>query len=56
MDYKKLYFKMFNAATDAVRILEEAQQQCEDMYIEMGEEDDKHLVQHILTENENTEE
>lgn len=54
MDYKKLYFKMFNAATDAVRILEEAQQQCEDMYIEMGEKDDENLARFILAENENT--
>jgi hypothetical protein len=40
-DYKKLYHKLFNAATDAEilvtqagRLIRTAQQECEEMYIE----------------------
>jgi hypothetical protein len=40
-DYKKLYYKLFNAATDvdilvaqAGRLIRTAQQECEEMYIE----------------------
>lgn len=51
LDYKKLYFKMFNAATDAVNALEalnvwsakdilrRAQQEAEDIILEDDEEE-----------------
>jgi len=31
-DYKKMYATLFNAMTDAIAILQEAQQKTEDMY------------------------
>ena len=37
MDYKKLYHKMFNATSDAIAILQKAQVQCEEMYLELSE-------------------
>ena len=49
MDYKKLYFHLFNAVTDALRALEQqnygqaaallatAQQEAEDMYMDDGD-------------------
>jgi hypothetical protein len=33
-DYKKMYTRLFNAATDAVNILQSAQVETEKMYIE----------------------
>jgi hypothetical protein len=43
-DYRKLYYKLFNAATDAEilvaqagRMIRTAQQECEEMYTEAGE-------------------
>ena len=33
-DYKKMYSKLFNAATDAVRILQAAQVETEEIYID----------------------
>ena len=32
-DYKKLYYILFNAITDAIKILLEAQQKVEEIYI-----------------------
>ena len=31
--YKKMYLVLFNAITDAIKILQEAQQKVEEMYI-----------------------
>ena len=56
MDYKKLYHKMFNATSDAIAILQKAQVQCEEMYLELSERDDKNISQFTLVENKNTEE
>ena len=51
MDYKKLYFHLFNAATDAIEAIEQqnygqasailiaAQQETEEMYIDANDED-----------------
>ena len=43
LDYKKLYYKTFNAITDAERLVETAaamlrtaQQECEEIHIEAG--------------------
>ncbi len=37
-DYKKMYLTMVNAAEDAINILIEAQQKCEELYLK-GTED-----------------
>lgn len=33
-DYKELYFKMLGASEDAIRILVQAQQECEELYLQ----------------------
>ena len=38
VDYKEMYLTMVRATEKAMRILVEAQQKCEDMYIEAEEE------------------
>ena len=55
-DYKKMYLHLFNAVTDALKLLPEdnraaqllrtAQMVCEELYIQQGEEQGKiiHLV------------
>lgn len=48
MDYKTLYKKMFGAVTEAIMILQEAQIECEKMYIDMGEDDDNMVKQFKL--------
>ena len=47
-DYEKLYFKTFNAITDAERLLEKAaailqkiQRECEDIYVNTTDVSDK---------------
>ena len=37
-DYKAMYLDLFNKITDAIRILQEAQQEAENAYIENGGE------------------
>jgi hypothetical protein len=37
-DYKEMYLSMVRASEKAVRILIEAQQQCEEMYLEAGDQ------------------
>lgn len=37
-DYKEMYFKLFRATEEAIRILTEAQLACEEMYISSPEE------------------
>lgn len=32
-DYKKMYFELFNAISDAIELLQKAQQKTEEMYI-----------------------
>lgn len=36
-DYKKMYLTLFNATTDAIIRLQEAQQKTEELYIQSGE-------------------
>lgn len=38
-DYPAMYRRLFNAQTDAIRILQQAQQETEDMYISSPEAD-----------------
>ena len=33
MDYKEMYLKMMRASEEAIRILIQAQQECEEMYV-----------------------
>lgn len=39
-DYKELYLKMMRASEEAIRILIEAQQECEELYLQ-DEEDEE---------------
>lgn len=38
MDYKEMYLEMMRASEAAIRILVEAQQKCEEMYVDAKEE------------------
>ena len=42
-DYKTMYFKLFNAITDAVEILTKAQQETEEIYINSSEEENERV-------------
>ena len=42
MDYKEMYLKMMRATEEAIRILIQAQQECEEMYV--NEEEAKLFV------------
>ena len=37
MDYKEMYLKMMRASDEAIRILIQAQQECEEMYVSSPE-------------------
>ena len=37
-DYQKMYLSLFNAVTDAIELLQKAQQDAEEIYISEGEE------------------
>ena len=39
VNYKKLYFRLFNAITDAIEILQKAQIDAEEAYIDEGEDE-----------------
>ena len=43
VNYKKLYFRLFNAITDAIEILQKAQIDAEEAYIEDGEDESNSL-------------
>ena len=40
-DFEKMYYTLFNAITDAVNILSEAQQKTEEIYIVSSEREDE---------------
>ena len=44
-DYKEMYREMFIAATKAIEVLVEAQQKCEDLYI--NAEAKEHIIQMV---------
>ena len=46
-DYEKMYYTLFNAITDAVNILSEAQQKTEEIYITSSEQEDKERTQYL---------
>ena len=39
-DYKSMYYKLFNAFTDAIEILQKAQQETEDIYIDTSDDEE----------------
>lgn len=41
MDYEEMYLKMMRASEEAIRILIQAQQECEEPYVENGTEGDQ---------------
>ena len=41
VDYKELYLKMMRASEESIRILIQAQQECEEQYLFMQEEREK---------------
>ena len=40
-DYKEMYLKMVRASENAINILIEAQRECEEMYMEVGEDSER---------------
>ena len=51
-DYKTMYYKLFNAVTDAVEILQQAQIEAEERYIKSSEKDEHKIVNlKIIEEN-----
>ena len=44
-DYKTMYFRLFNRVTDAINILQSAQRECEDMFIDGTDADIFHLAE-----------
>ena len=43
-DYKTMYKRLFVAVTEAIDILQKAQQEAEEIYIESSENDDNKIV------------
>lgn len=39
VNYEELYHKMVNATEDAMRILIQAQQECEELYLQAGDQE-----------------
>lgn len=40
-DYKSMYYKLFNAITDVVEILQQAQKEAEEIYINTSDDEDE---------------
>lgn len=36
-DYKSMYYKLFNSTTEAIAVLQQAQKETEEMFMEAGE-------------------
>jgi hypothetical protein len=49
-DYKKMYKLLFNGMTDVIDILQSAQQQTEEMYLEANEPDIRFAEPRLRTE------
>ena len=41
-DYKTMYYKLFNSLSDAIEILQKAQQKGEDLYIDSPDDEDEY--------------
>ena len=52
-DYKNMYKTLFNAITETIEILKEAQIKTEEMYILSSENDDNKIVELKLVEKDN---
>ena len=52
-DYKRMYAKLFNAITDAVEILQQAQQETEEIYIESCDIDDLNAAKLKILDKKN---
>ena len=53
-DYKEMYKKLFRAVTQATEILQKAQLECEEIYINSSENDDNKIMQlKVLNGKEN---
>ena len=39
-DYKAMYYKLFNSLSDAIEILQSAQQEGEDFYVDSSDDDE----------------
>ncbi len=39
IDYQALYLKLFGATEDAIKILVEAQQECEELYLKQSDDE-----------------
>lgn len=44
-NYKELYLKMMRASEEAIRLIIAAQQECEELYLQDGEEAEE-LIEH----------
>ena len=40
-DYKEMYFKLFNATEDAIKLLIKAQEECEELYLSSYDDEDE---------------
>ncbi len=43
-DYKKMYTTLFNSVTDAIEILQQAQNETEEIFVNSSEEEDNKIV------------
>lgn len=50
-DYKTMYYKLFNAVTDSIEILKQAQLEAEELYITSSEKDDRKVVELKLVDD-----
>ena len=50
-DYKEMYLKLFRAAENAINILIEAQQECEELYLN-SEEPELKILPFVQTEED----
>ena len=50
-DYKRLYHRLYRRVTDAILLLQTAQQECEDIYIATCDEENKTAEIIILPPN-----
>ena len=53
-DYKRLYHQLYNRVTDAILILQAAQQECEDIYVTTYKEDTKAEIIVLPPNTDNT--
>ena len=53
-DYKSMYFSLFNRVTDAIALLQEAQREMENMYLESADDAETEAARiHAYTQKTN---